>query len=67
MKRSPISYSFYQGKAIKSHEELAQLAREKKSVYHKYWGVKPAVFIINLPYSVLIDVIKKGKLYRTEK
>ncbi len=67
MSRKPISHSFYRGKQVGSHEELSQLAREGRSVYYEHWGIKPAIFVINLPYCFLVEIIGEGELYRTVK
>jgi len=67
MRKIPISHSFYRGKLIRNASELSQLANEKKSVYHRNWGIKPASVIINLPCGVILDCIASKMLYYTIK
>jgi hypothetical protein len=67
MSRKPISNSYYQGKVIKTAEELSQLAKERKSVYHKNWGIKPAAVIINLPLHSIMESIEQRMFYNIIK
>jgi hypothetical protein len=67
MSRKPISPNFYRGKAVKSIEELANLAELRKSVYHYHWGIKPAAVIINLPICTVLGEIRKGFFYNITK
>ena len=67
MSKKPISQNYYRGKKVRSHEELSSLSKRGESVYKKEWGIKPAVFIINLPYCMLVEVIRKGELYNITK
>lgn len=49
---------------VASIEELAALARTKRSVYHQgAWGLLPASVVMNMSALCVYNAIKSGKLF----
>lgn len=62
-----ISKNCYKGSQITCLEEILWCAKNRLSVYHHCWGVKPASVICNMQLKTVDDVIKKGLLFRVNK
>lgn len=62
-----ISENFIKGEPITTTEQLIRLAREKKSIYHSGFKIKPAAVIINMNFMFVIQMINRGMLHETIK
>ena len=62
-----ISKNYYKGDLIKNTEELIILAEQKKSIYTKNWGIKPASVIINMSFKIVIHLLNSNLLYNIIK
>ena len=62
-----ISKNCYKGTQITCLDEVILCAKNKLSIYHHCWGLKPASVICNMQLKVVNDVIKKGLLFRVNK
>ncbi|RUT68647.1 hypothetical protein D0817_20010 [Flavobacterium cupreum] len=62
-----ISKNFIKGDVITSCDELIELARLKKSVYHYGMKIKPASVIINMSYTVVYSMVSRGSLHKIIK
>ena len=58
-----ISKNCLKGRLIKNPFEIIDLAINKKSIFTINWGIKPAAFYLNLQFRIVMDLIKKEKLY----
>ena len=62
-----ISKNCYKGAQVTSLEEVLWCAKNRLSLYHHCWGVKPASVICNMQLKIVDDAIKKGLLFRVNK
>ena len=53
------------GRPVRSVEELAALARDRRSVFHEgAWGLLPALVVMNMAASQVHAAIQSGRLRR---
>lgn len=62
-----ISRNLIKGCAVENSETLINMARNKQSVYHSNWGVKPASVIINMNFIIVQKMITENRLFTTIK
>lgn len=55
------------GLRIDSIERLAELAAQRRSVWHHNWGTKPAVVIMNMQACIVWKAVQDGGLHEWEK
>jgi hypothetical protein len=58
-----ISKNCYKGELITNPFDVVRLALERKSVYYKNWGVKPAAFYLSQHFRLVIYLITNKLLY----
>jgi hypothetical protein len=60
-----ITSNHYKGEAIKTAEEVYDLALQGKGVYCSAWKrISPAAFLVCWQTNMLINFIKKGYLFK---
>lgn len=62
-----VSVNFTRGNVIFSTDYLMKMVAEKKSVYHKHWGVKPASFFASMQFSLVYRMIIDCYIFKIEK
>lgn len=62
-----ISKNCYKGSQITCLDEVILCAKNKLSIYHHCWGLKPASVICNMQLKIVYDAIQKGLIYRVIK
>ena len=62
-----VSKNFYKGGAITSVDELVKLASDRKSVYSKFWKLKPASVLISMQCRMIHRLIRQGVLFNIIK
>lgn len=59
-----ISKNCLKGKPILTANYLAFLSRNRQSVYHPNWGIKPAAVITRMQFSAVMNAIDTEKLFK---
>jgi len=69
MEKIPISKNLYRGELITNPMDIKRLALEKKSVYFLdgSWRIRPAAWLINLPFFIIARLIENKGIYYTHK
>lgn len=62
-----ISKNYYRTAPIRHAEDLQYLADNNKSVYHIFWGLKPAKVIIKMRFDDVLGSIKRQYLFFVDK
>lgn len=61
-----VSKNFYKGDKIKNIEDIFDLARRRKSIYHRWHGVKPAAVYLRMQASYLFTCIENDNFFFIE-
>lgn len=62
-----VSKNFCKGEVIASVEELMEVAENRGSVYHHYWKLKPAAFLISMQCRIIYRLIANKTLFKIIK
>lgn len=62
-----VSKNCIKGELITSANDINRLALEKRSIYTKNWGVKPAAILLGMPFRIVIDLIDRKMLFTAIK
>lgn len=62
-----ISKNFIKTDPVRSCEELIDMADRKESVYHHLWKIKPAAFITNMNFRIIVRLIKNKQLFKIKR
>ena len=62
-----VSKNFYKGDVVKSISELNQLSLEKKSVYTKFWKLKPAAVLMSMQCRMINRLIEQKQIFKIIK
>jgi hypothetical protein len=62
-----ISKNCFKGGVITDPNDLCKLALEKKSVYYRNWGVKPAAIYLSMQFTIVIRLIDQRELFNVIK
>lgn len=54
------------GMPIFSARYLITLAEEKKAIHHYHWGIRPAAFMIQQPFIVIMGMLRNSTLSTIE-
>lgn len=58
-----VSASCYRGPCILDAEKIVLLAQDGKSIYSPHWGVKPAAFILNMQFQMVMRLIRFRQMF----
>jgi len=61
--KEPISKNFIRGCPIVDVWNIMDLANNKESIYHPYWGIVPAAYIQNMNLRMILNMIQRRSLY----
>jgi len=62
-----ISKNCFKGELITSLNDIYRLALEKKSIYYKNWGIKPAAVYLYIQVMIVMRLICGKKLFFVNK
>ena len=62
-----VSKNYVRGSKITSLDKLWELVEDSKAVYHRYWGVKPAMVLAHMQLTSIATSIEKELLYTIEQ
>jgi len=62
-----VSKNLERGVLITKLDQLVDLAKAKKSVYHNWWGLKPAAVIIRMQMYSVLHSIESENLFKVKK
>ena len=63
MGEKSVSKNFWKGEQITNARSLIEIAKNRGSVYHSRWRIKPAAFLIEMPFRVIMNQIRTNYLF----
>ena len=63
MEKQSVSKNFWKGEQITDAQSLMETAKNRGSVYHSRWRVRPAAFIVEMPFRVVMNSIRNNYLF----
>ena len=48
-----ISKNFLRGNLITDPNQIIDLAKNRKSIYTPYWGIKPAAILLSMQFKII--------------
>ena len=58
-----VSKNCYKGELITNANEIHRLSLERKSVYTRNWGVKPAAVLLSMQFILIMRLINDKQLF----